>query len=158
MWGLVVNKIARSTFHISIKTKKTKFIAFAASLSLALFSKVSLSTQLGVQDASLSSSCAPLFVAVVNPTQDPIELIGKTKKIRIKPHSAGEYKIKQKNYYTSCGRFDVKTKTGIRKMLIEQGAARVSLRYQGGGKFQSEGVKLDNVDEYVKWNGLRDVL
>ena len=85
MWGLVVNKITHSTFHIGIKIKKTKVIVFAfiASLSLGLYSKVSFSTQLGVQDASLSSSCAPLFLAVVNPTQDPIELIGNNKKISI---------------------------------------------------------------------------
>ncbi len=160
MWGLVVNKITCSTFHIGIKTKKTKVIvlAFVASLSLGLYSKVSLSTQLGVQDISLSSSCAPLFLAVVNPTQDPIELIGDNKKISILPHSAGEYEIQQKHYYTRCGRFDIKTKSGVRKMLIEHGADRVSLRYQGGGKFQSEGVKLDNIDEYVKWNGLASVL
>ena len=43
-------------------------------------------------------------------------------------------------------------------MLIERGSDSVSLRYQGDGKFQSEGVKLDNLDEYVKWNGLRGVL
>ena len=161
MWGLVMNKIAPSTFHVGIKIKKHKVISLALATGLLILCstpKVSVSTQLGVQGGHLTSSCAPLFVAVVNPTQDPIELIGDNKKISILAHSAGEYKIKQKKYYTSCGRFDVKTKAGTRKMLIERGSDSVSLRYQGDGKFQSEGVKLDNLDEYVKWNGLRGVL
>ena len=123
---------------------------------------------LSISGASFAgnSICKDIIVSVVNPTADALVIQGAKNTYKLGAHSSAEYKLQQKPYYTRCGRFDIKnivsnvdTKVNnAKKMLIKPGVKRVSLRYNGAGKFDSAGIAVGDLDDYVFWHGLRSLL
>ena len=104
------------------------------------------------------SNCSNVSVSIVNTSSDSIGLLAADKNINIAPHSSGEYNVLLGHYYTRCGRFDIKTSNGLKKMLVKDGVANVSLRYDSIDNIDTAGISHDDLDSYSQWNSLRDIL
>ena len=104
------------------------------------------------------SNCDIISVSIVNSSSEAINLLAADKNINIAPHSSGEYNILLNYYYTRCGRFDIQTSNGIKKMLVSNGVTNVSLRYNNINSIKTSGVAHADLDSYSDWNGLREIL